>query len=326
MMDRLKTLPPETDNPGGLEARVHVPADLRGSAPLVVVLHGCTQTAAGYDHGSGWSRLADRHRFALLFPQQTRANNPNGCFNWFQPGDTRRGEGEAASIAAQVEAMCAAHAIDQARIFVTGLSAGGAMAGTMCATYPELFAGGAIIAGLPYGCASSVGEAFACMSGKQGGSGGAAVRGASSHAGPWPRISVWHGTADTTVAPVNADRIVAQWTGVHGLPTAPTRTGAVGGAAHAVWAGPDGRVLVERYLIPGMGHGTPLRPGTGAGRSGVVGAHMIDAGISSTDHIAAFFGIGPAVAAVAPVVNVPSQKTGPQSIIEDALRKAGLMR
>jgi poly(3-hydroxybutyrate) depolymerase len=113
------------DNPGNLRGLFHVPAGLSGPAPLLVVLHGCTQNAGGYDQGAGWSRLADRHGFALLYPEQKRENNPNLCFNWYQRGDARRGGGEAASIAAMVAAMKARASIDSDRVFVTGLSAGG---------------------------------------------------------------------------------------------------------------------------------------------------------------------------------------------------------
>jgi poly(hydroxyalkanoate) depolymerase family esterase len=116
---------------------------------LVVALHGCTQTAADYDHGSGWTRLADRYGFAVLFPEQQRANNPNNCFNWFLPSDTRRSHGEAFSIRQMIERVITDHGVDRRRVFVVGLSAGGAMTSAMLATYPDLFAGGAIIAGLP---------------------------------------------------------------------------------------------------------------------------------------------------------------------------------
>ena len=126
--DRLSDLGAFGSNPGALKARVHIPSGLPRGAPLVVVLHGCTQNAAGYDAAAGWSRLADRHGFALLFPEQSRANNPNLCFNWYEPGDAARGHGEAASIAAMVEAMIERHGLDRSRLFVTGLSAGGAMA------------------------------------------------------------------------------------------------------------------------------------------------------------------------------------------------------
>ena len=200
--DRLTDLPDFGTNPGMLRARIYVPANLADNAPLVVVLHGCTQSAAGYDQGSGWSALADLHGFAVLFPEQQRANNANLCFNWFVPEDTRRDSGEALSIRQMVEAMVVAHGIDRRRIFVTGLSAGGAMASVMLATYPDVFAGGAIIAGLPYGSAATIPEAFDRMRGHGGPSDQALqtlLRGASDHDGPWPTISVWHGTADLTV-------------------------------------------------------------------------------------------------------------------------------
>ena len=109
--DRLSDLASFGTNPGALRARVYIPKNLTAKAPLVVVLHGCTQTAAGYDHGSGWSRLADDQGFALLFPQQQPSNNPNLCFNWFVPEDTRRGSGEALSIRQMVEATAVAHGI-----------------------------------------------------------------------------------------------------------------------------------------------------------------------------------------------------------------------
>ena len=99
------------------------PPGSAGPAPLVVVLHGCTQNAAVYDHGSGWSALADRHGFILLFPEQSRANNPLLCFNWFSGNDNQRGMGEAASIANMIAAMKQAHDVDPKRVFVTGLSA-----------------------------------------------------------------------------------------------------------------------------------------------------------------------------------------------------------
>ena len=96
--DRLSNLPPLADNPGNLLGRYYVPTGLKPGAPLVVVLHGCTQNAAVYDQGSGWSQLADRHGFALLYPEQQRANNAMMCFNWFSGNHSQRGMGEAASI------------------------------------------------------------------------------------------------------------------------------------------------------------------------------------------------------------------------------------
>ncbi|WP_409526893.1 PHB depolymerase family esterase [Rhizobium sp. G21] len=103
-----------------------------------MVLHGCTQTAAGYDLGSGWSQLAEEKGFAVLFPEQQRSNNANLCFNWFEPGDIRRDVGEAASIKEMVDHVMQSHGLDSDRIYVTGLSAGGAMANVMLAAYRSL--------------------------------------------------------------------------------------------------------------------------------------------------------------------------------------------
>src|ERR1700740_896411 len=191
-------------NPGNLRMFAFVPAHLQQPHALVVVLHGCGQTAAGYDLGAGWSTLAKHCGFALLMPEQQPSNNANGCFNWFNPDDIARGQGEAASIRQMIARMSADHGIDPRRIFVTGLSAGGAMTSVMLATYPEVFAAGAIIAGLPYGVATNVREALNGMMQSRAhapGDLGNLVRAASKHRGPWPKVSIWHGSADRTVNP-----------------------------------------------------------------------------------------------------------------------------
>ena len=357
---RLSDMEDFGSNPGALRDRYYIPTDLGASdqdrhAPLVVVLHGCTQNADAYDHGSGWSQLADELGFALLFPEQRRANNPNRCFNWFAPGDSARDAGEPLSIRQMIAAMLAAHPIDEARIYVTGLSAGGAMTSIMLATYPELFAGGAIIAGLPYGAAASVPEAFARMRGEgypDDKSLGALIRSASDHAGPWPTISVWQGDADQTVHASNADRIIAQWQAVHGSDASDVETRIVDGSRQRLWRDPDGRIAVEAYEVIGMGHGTPLAV-SGPGACGVASPYMLDAGISSTRHIAAFWRLAEEGAAmpveveagldIAPTARGPdpipfplrndanqfrqaSGRVNVGAIIEQALRRAGIMR
>lgn len=320
-------------NPGALSGWCFVPRQLSPGAPLVVVLHGCTQNASGYDHHSGWSRLAEELGFALLLPEQQRANNPNLCFNWFAPGDTARDSGEALSIRQMVAAMQSAHRTDPGQVFVTGLSAGGAMAAVMLATYPELFAGGAVIAGLPFGAARSVPQALERMRGDGFPSDrrlAERVRAASGHEGPWPTLSVWHGSADQTVRPSNGQALVDQWRLLHGLASEPSTTETVDGHRRRRWLGDGGRPLIEEYVIGGMGHGTPLStlvPGSGE----VAGPHMLEAGISSTRRIAAFWGIGDGEARRAsepPTATALAEPapTGVRKAIEDALRSAGLMR
>lgn len=366
-VDRLSALADFGPNPGNLAARIYRPAGHAPGRPLVVVLHGCTQSAAGYDHHSGWSRLADEAGFALLYPEQQRANNPNLCFNWFLPEDTRRGGGEARSIRSMIAAMDERHGVDPRRIFITGLSAGGAMAASMLASYPEVFAGGAPIGALPHGVARSVPEAFDRMRGQ--GTPAAAqlralLREASRHDGDWPRLSIWHGEVDQTVAVANGEAILAQWQGVHGVDGAGATTSRAGNRTTRTWTGPGGGPAIELHTIAGMGHGTPVD----ARDLGTPGPFMLDVGVSSTREIARFWGIAGSAAAASETIAMPRPATpgeggtaapgsralvmpgdagaeGPRAeaprsetpraapalhgvgkVIEDALRKAGLMR
>jgi poly(hydroxyalkanoate) depolymerase family esterase len=285
-------------NPGGVRMLSYVPDGLPAGAPLVVVLHGCGQTAAEYDRGAGWSTLAERFGFALLLPEQRRVNNGSGCFDWFQREDITRGQGEVGSIAAMVTAMIDTHRLHRRRVYVTGLSAGGAMTAALLATYPDLFAGGAIIAGLPFASATSVPEAFGVM--RQGRIRSARelgdrVRGACEYRGIWPTVSIWQGTADTTVNPVNAEELRKQWADVHDIAGAAPKESVVDGATHRVWRSSEGRPVLEQYLIPGLGHATPIDPdaaeedaqcGTGA-----ASRFIVPAGISSSYRIAESWGL-----------------------------------
>src|SRR5258705_5347378 len=168
------------------------------------------------------------------------------------------------------------------------------MTSVMLATYPEVFAGGAIIAGLPYGVASNVREALNGMfqaPARDAGELGDLVRNASNHKGPWPKLSVWHGSADRTVNPANANEIVKQWLDVHGLPPAPMSEATVDGYPRQVWRNGDGGNLVESYSITDMAHGTPLGIGDNDKKYGAQGTFLIEAGISASYHIANFFGL-----------------------------------
>jgi poly(hydroxyalkanoate) depolymerase family esterase len=331
-------------NPGNLRQFRYVPAGLK-HAPLVVILHGCTQTATGYDHGAGWSELAARQGFAVLAPEQKAVNNPGTCFDWFNPLDVARGQGEVASIAAMIEDMVKQHDLDPKRVFITGLSAGGAMTAAMLACYPELFAGGAIIAGLPYGAATNVMEALEVMrsaSVKTPREWGHLARAASHHRGAWPRVSIWHGDHDQTVNVGNAQSSVAQWTDLDGFKLADARQEIVeGGAVHLSWGD-----QLEVYTVPGLGHGTPIDSTV----LGTPGPYILEAGISSTARIARFWGLAdakpaakpkpvrivpPAPAAALPKIEaaVMAQHDAPppinrkaEHVIVRALKAAGLIR
>jgi poly(hydroxyalkanoate) depolymerase family esterase len=281
-------------NPGNLRMFAFVPPQLQQPRALVVVLHGCGQTAASYDIGAGWSTLAKHYGFALLMPQQQRTNNGNTCFNWFNPDDIARDSGEACSIREMIVHMVDTHGIDARRIFITGLSAGGGMTSVMLATYPEVFAAGAVIAGLPYGVATNLRQALDGMflsPERPARELGDLVRKASNHRGPWPKMSVWHGSADRTVNPGNANEIVKQWLDLHDLPLVPMSETNVDGYPRQAWWNADGETIVESYTVTDMAHGTPLGIADNDHRYGLEGAFLIEAGISSSYHIAKFFGL-----------------------------------
>ncbi|WP_097948678.1 extracellular catalytic domain type 1 short-chain-length polyhydroxyalkanoate depolymerase [Streptomyces sp. ms115] len=285
-------------NPGGLNMYVYRPAALPANAPVVVALHGCTQSAQVYSDNAGLNTFADRHGFLVVYAETTTANNANKCFNWFQPGDTRRGQGEAASIRQMVAHAATAYGADTGRVQVTGLSAGGAMTSVMLAAYPDVFAAGAVVAGIPYGCGTDVVSAFGCMSpgvDRTPAAWAQAVRDAHpGFAGPWPRVAIWHGDNDATVAPRNADELRDQWTAVHGLGQTPDRTSTIGpnSTRRSEYLAADGGAsVVEVNRVPGIGHGTPVDPGSGAEQCGATGTqHFIDS-ICSGYWITRFFGL-----------------------------------
>ena len=293
-------------NPGNLRMFEYVPAGIAGSPALVVALHGCTERAADYDDEPGWKELADRWRFVLVLPEQSALNNRRLCFNWFNgndlldwwwPGtDQDRGRGAALSIKQMIDKARADHDVDPHRIFVTGLSAGGAMTAVMLAAYPELFAGGAILAGVPYKCATNGWQALSQCGVDLNDEGsipiltrtpaqwGGLVREASAHTGPWPRVSIWHGTADRKVIPADSVELVKQWTNVHAISRTP-HVDRVKGQRHETYRDARGRVLVERYLIAGMGHGTPVDPGSGGEHCGKTGTFTPAMGICASYYI-----------------------------------------
>lgn len=286
-------------NPAQLRMFKYVPEGLPRDRPLVVALHGCMQRADRYDDETGWVALAERHRFALLLPQETV--NFARCFRWFDLAQSARDQGEALSIRQMIEKMIEDHGLDRKRVHVTGLSAGGAMTAVMLAAYPEVFAGGAIVAGIPYRCASNESEAQnSCgLFGRPLGAGkdmtppqwGKLVRAASGHAGPFPRISLWHGEQDATVNPAAMNELMEQWTDVHGIDQTPDVEDQPAGHLHRRYQDPERRALVETWLVRGLGHGTPVNPGSGDGQCGREAPFVLAAGICSSALILRFWGL-----------------------------------
>ncbi|MER6620921.1 PHB depolymerase family esterase [Streptomyces sp. NPDC000931] len=284
-------------NPGQLNMYVYRPASLPVNPAVVFALHGCMQNAQGYADNSGLPELADRHKFLVVFAETTSSNNLNKCFNWFQTSDNRRGQGEAASIRQMAAHTVTAYDADARRTYVTGLSAGGAMTSVMLAAYPDVFQAGAVVAGLPYGCANDVGSAYSCMSpGTDLTPGQWAERVRAAHpswSGPWPRVAVWHGDRDTTVVSRNADELRDQWTALHSLSQSPSRTSVIGpnSTRHEEYLSGNGSVAVEVNRVPDIGHGTPVDPGGSAQQCGSTSAAYFLDSICSSYWITRFFGL-----------------------------------
>jgi poly(hydroxyalkanoate) depolymerase family esterase len=321
-------------NPGNLKMFTYLPESLPDPAPLVVILHGCNQTALGYLENSGWDTVADEMGAALLLPEQqigpgpiftpTGLNHLTRCFNFAERRDSTRDSGEALSIRQMVDATATSLPIDPGRIFVNGLSAGGGMTSVMLATYPDVFAAGAVIAGLPYRCGTTTLNAETdCGVTLQGRphkpapdetpeEWGRRVRAAvPDFAGPWPRVSIWQGTADGTVDPGNAVELAEQWTNVHDIDAAPDAQEPAGPATRFVYEDDAGRILVERYAIPGFGHATPIDPDVPDVPCGGTGDPFIrDADICSTRAIAAFFDL----ATAAPTVTIGASSIDGQDL------------
>lgn len=263
------------ENPGNLEMFRFVPSAMpSGKRPLVVVLHPCDLGAETFAAYAGWHTLAEAKKVYLLFPQTTTANNPYICFNWFESGQSARGKGEAASIKAMIDHMQAKHPIDAAKIYISGMSAGGAMAANLLAAYPDVFSAGAIMAGIPAGCASSFFSAQGCMNGSDKSASVWRSRAESlypGYSGPYPRLVLFHGAKDGVVSVDNLDELVEQWTALHGGDTTADISETVAGHPRKIYTGSLGNTVVTTYRIANMGHALPVDPGDSAKQGGKTG-------------------------------------------------------
>jgi poly(hydroxyalkanoate) depolymerase family esterase len=256
-------------------ALVHQPVGVepQTAVPLVCMLHGCTQDAASFAATTRMNRAADRYGFVAVYPRQERGDNPQHCWNWFLPGHQARDAGEPASIVEIIRELMGTTShwtIDARRVFVAGLSAGGAMAAILAAVYPDVFAAVAVHSGLAYRSAASLGAAFDAMA-RGGedptGKGRAAHAAIGDLARPVPSIVV-HGTADPIVAPVNADQVLQQSMTANRLaapetcdldfarPTTTSHGRVEDGHAYTRcrWTDRRGALMHELLKVDGLGH------------------------------------------------------------------------
>lgn len=234
--------------------RLYVPASAaEGLQGLILMLHGCKQNPEDFAAGTGMNAVAEANRLIVAYPAQTGAHNAASCWNWFNPGDQRRGAGEAAILAGLARELAAEFDIPQGQIFAAGLSAGGAMAAVLGAAYPDLFAAIGVHSGLPAGAANDVVSAFAAMRG-EGAQAAQPIRNKGSAAGP--RTIIFHGTADRTVHPGNAERLAAAARAQGHAGASRSERGSSGGRAYrrTLVDAADGRAGIELWMIEGAGH------------------------------------------------------------------------
>ena len=243
-------------------------APLAGGRVLVVMLHGCTQDAADAMRGTQMNRYAAPHGVFVLYPEQRADKHPQKCWQWYTPGEMKRDGGEVAIVASMVREVIASHGIDPARVYVAGMSAGAAMAANLVAAYPELFAAMAVHSGIAAGAATDVMSGIAAMRSGPTADGNTLGMGVlTAMAGRVREVPllVLHGTADGVVSARNASSLVQQWLVVNTTarrmapPREPSRHETVEtkdrySATHEVWTSTDGAVLVESYLVDGLGH------------------------------------------------------------------------
>jgi feruloyl esterase len=288
-------------NPGNLSLFYHAPKNASAKMPLVVMLHGCSQGAKGAADVTGWNELADEYGFYVLYPQQHVPNNPTHCFNWFKKNEIERGKGECESIRQMTEYMIQKFALDTARVFVTGLSAGAAMAVVMIATQPAMYKAAAIFAGGPYKPGSNIFNSSGTM-----------VWGVNktpeewkelvwqqnpAFKGKYPRVLIFHGEKDKIVNVKNADQIVKQWTCLHKTDTIPDDVESPYLSAQDLtriaYKDDNANEVVVFYRFKNMGHDVPVDPGNCRNQGGRSQLFATDKRFFSTYYTACEFGLIP---------------------------------
>ncbi|MBL6991001.1 MAG: PHB depolymerase family esterase [Bacteriovoracaceae bacterium] len=287
-------------NPGNLRMFTYLPKNLaKRPRALVVALHGCTQSAADYHLSAGWSHMADDFKYIVLYPQQKLRNNIKKCWNWHKDKDTRRGSGESHSLFNMIKYMIKNFNIDRNRIYITGLSGGGAMSAAMAFNYPDLFAGAVINAGVPFGCAKSFMSAVSCMKGSKSrihywikrlrrGRYKQSIRFAKNK--KWPKILIWQGSSDEVIDISNLSLLMKQWTTVHGVDQTVDTTEGIGqNTIKKSYYNDEGQAVVVTYETPAMRHAIQVDPSIGCGVA--TNQYFVNKGVCTAYESGRFFGL-----------------------------------
>ncbi len=259
-------------NSGGLKMYIHKPQNLDNTKkyPLVVVLHGCTQNAKKVANATDWNKLADYFKFIVIYPEQRQINNVSKCFNFFIGFKAKKDKGEIASIHQMIKHTLETENIDSTQIFITGMSAGGAMSNAMLNNYPNLFNAGALIA------APSI------------------LLDSLSKSTKVPRIAILQGTDDNIVVKSNGDRIVEQWCKNNNLDTSNYSLKENFESNNLLSAKEfyaDNKLVITYIIEKNVGHKILNDPGNDIKHGGVKGIHNKDIDFFSTYWIAKFWGI-----------------------------------
>jgi poly(hydroxyalkanoate) depolymerase family esterase len=251
-----------TCDAGTMHYKLFIPAGIGAtSPPLIIMLHGCTQTPDDFARGTRMNALAQQHGYVVAYPAQSRRNNPSKCWNWFRSHDQQRGQGEPAILAALTRHLVKTHGLDERRVYVAGLSAGGAMAAVLAGTYPDVYAAIGVHSGLPCGAAHDLPSAYAAM---RQGVGTPSAGGRSAHLNPVPAI-VFHGDRDTIVDPCNGAAVIEQALGAPASGTgaepdttrATVECGSVPNGrryTRTIYRNADGSVGAEQWIVHGAAH------------------------------------------------------------------------
>ena len=284
-------------NKGNLKMFIHPPKEIDiNNQALVVVLHGCSQNAEKVEFQSGWSELADKYNFMVIYPEQKLSNNVSGCFNWFYKKDIAPNSGESSSILEMIEYIKHNYSIDPSRVFICGLSAGAAMTVNLLANNPETFNSGASLAGGPYGLATNFVQAAKGMinpPNKTAKEWGELIP--KSTSGKYPKLIIVHGTKDNTVDFRNANELIKQWTYIHNvayndkIATQNFEDNPL--IERTIFPNKENETPIIFYKVKDIGHALPVNPGSEINEGGNTGMFAVDCGFFSTYYIAKDFGL-----------------------------------